>query len=272
MAQSMATINKRGTSWRAIVRREGEATRTATFHGMAQEWVERVEREMAQRHAPGNSQADTMTLSALIDWYIDHAGSLVKWGRSKSTELARPRNYAIADPVASSLRTQDCVRHAGQLRRDGAGPATVGNDLIWIRGVLKAARASLGPNASLEQLSDASEHLRSTRTVAKSKVRKRRLTAGEEKNLLEYFEGRESNIPMADIARFAPVTMRRQEEITRLRWTDLDVARDVCRIADVEHPTKKEPEQPAGALRVDGRQAAPLPRASHRGVKLAVAA
>jgi integrase len=241
-ALDMATIERRGKSWRAIVRRKGEPRLTATFptKGMAQTWVERTEREIADRRASGDSKADTMTLAALIGWYIGHAGKLSKFGRSKAADLNRLKGYAIADRIASGLRTQDYVRHAEERRRSGAGPATVGNDLVWIRGVLKSARASLGLNASLDALADATAHLRSTRTIAKSKKRERRLRPGEEAALLAYFEGKVSTVPMADIVRFALATTRRQEEIMRIRWADVDEARGVCRLEDVKHPTMKE--------------------------------
>jgi integrase len=239
---TVATFQKRGDRWRAIVRRKGEPARSETFatKTLADRWAQRVEREMDERRASGDSKADTMTLAALIGWYIGHAGKLSKFGRSKAADLARLKGYAIADRIASGLRMQDYVRHAEERRRSGAGPATVGNDLVWIRGVLKSARASLGLNASLDALADATAHLRSTRTIAKSRKRERRLRADEEAKLLAWFESRDSAVPMADIVRFALATTRRQEEITRIRWADVDEARGVCRLEDVKHPTMKE--------------------------------
>lgn len=214
---------------------------TATFptKGMAQTWVARKEREIAERRATGASRADSMTLAQLIDWYIAHAGSFATWGRSKTADLQRIRGYAIAERVASGLRAQDYVRHIEERRRSGAGPATAGNDLIWIRGVIKAARGALGLDASLDALTDATEHLRTTRAISKSRPRTRRLSAAEESALIAYFEARASSVPMADIVRFALASTRRQEEITRLRWADLDMRRGVCALRDVKHPTAK---------------------------------
>lgn len=236
----MASIERRGESWRAIVRRKGEPRRTATFptKAMAQMWVSRIEREIAQRRADGGSDADSMTLRALIDWYVE--SSIAKLGRSKSADLNRLKNYEIAGRVASGLRTQDYVRHAESRRRGGTGPATVLNDLVWLRQVIKAARASLGLNASLEALEGATEHLRRNRVIAKPRVRDRRLREGEEKRLLDYFAGKGSSIPMGDIVAFALVSARRQEEITRIRWDDVDEEKGVAWLDDVKHPTRKE--------------------------------
>lgn len=234
-------IEHRGKVWRAIVRRKGEPTRSATFptKAMAQLWGNRIENEIALRRATGASAADSKTLADLVDWYVEHAGELAPFGRSKASDLRRLKSAPIAERVASTLRTQDYVRHAETRRRAGTGPATVLNDLVWIRQVLKAARATLGLNASLEQLADATEHLRSTRTIAKARMRNRRLSADEETKLLAWFEKSASSVPMADIVRFALATARRQEEIMRLRWPDVDVAKGIAWLDDVKHPRRK---------------------------------
>lgn len=232
-------IERRGDSWRAIIRRKGEPTRSQSFptKGMAQTWGERIEREIAQRRATGAVEADSMTLGTLIDWYM--ARDLIQLGRTKASDLKRIKGYEIAERVASGLRTQDYVKHAEARRKSGTGPATVLNDLIWIRQVLKAARASLGLNASLDALSDATAHLRETRTVAKAKMRKRRVSSDEEVALVKYLGTRRKTIPMGDIVRFALATTRRQEEITRLRWNDIDQKKGTAWLDDVKHPTQK---------------------------------
>ena len=48
-----------------------------------------------------------------------------------------------------------------------------------------------------------------------------------------------AEIPMADIIRFALLTARRQEEITRLKWADLDREKGIAWLDDVKHPRKK---------------------------------
>lgn len=113
------------------------------------------------------------------------------------------------------------------------------NDLVWIGQVLNAARASLGLNVSLKELIDAMRRLRSTRTVTKAKIRKRRLSPEEEEKLLAYFRNRASSVPMVDIVLFALTTARRQEKITRLKWKDVDERKGIAWLDDVRHPTQK---------------------------------
>lgn len=74
-----------------------------------------------------------------------------------------------------------------------------------------------------------------------AKERQRRVTAAEEKTLLDHFAVRDvrAEIPMADIIRLALLTARRQEEITRLKWADLDREKGIAWLDDVKHPRKK---------------------------------
>jgi integrase len=240
---TVATYQKRGDSWRAIVRKKGYPAQTQTFptKGMAKTWAERVEREIAERAASGASASDSMTLADLLEWYGREAKALTPWGRSKEADLRRLKSSPLADRVVSELRLADFVRHAEQRRAAGAGPATVLNDIIWLRQVLRTARASLGMNAPLQALDDAAENLRSRRVIAKPKQRTRRLTEAEELTLLAYFKGRDgrAELPMVDLMRFALLTARRQEEITRIKWVDLDTAKGIAWLDDVKHPRKK---------------------------------
>jgi integrase len=236
----MPSFQKRGKTWRAIVRRKGHQTLSETFptKGMAVEWAERQERAIAQQRASGTSDADRMTLREMIEWYVGHVEALAPLRRSKASDLQRIKGYAIADRIVSGLRQGDYVRHIEGRRRLGAGPATVGNDLVWIRGVIKAARANLDLHASLEELADATRYLRGARVIAKPRRRDRRLKHGEETKLLAYLDAHR-RIPMGDMMRFALASTRRQEEITRLRWVDLDTVKGIMWLDDVKHPTAK---------------------------------
>lgn len=91
------------------------------------------------------------------------------------------------------------------------------------------------------RLDEAAEYLRSARIVAKSRSRDRRLTADEERRILEYLAKRDhrSEIPMVDIVQFALLITRRQEEITRLQWADPSSDKGTAVIRDVEHPRQK---------------------------------
>lgn len=239
----MATLQKRGECWRAMVRRKGFAPLSKTFvtKGMAKTWADRIERELAERTASGTSDAEFMTVRGCIEWYMHPDREHERWGRTKEADLNRLLSYGIADRIAAELQAPDYVKHIETRRRMGAGPATAGNDLIWFRQVLRAARTSLRVPVNLQELDDAAADLRQRRVIQKSRERDRRLSKDEERKLLDYFESRDgrAEIPMSDIMRFALVTSRRQEEITRLLWRDLEKEKGIAWLDDVKHPRQK---------------------------------
>ena len=197
---------------------------------LATEWMRRREAELDQQRARREPLGKGSTLAELLEWYGKEIKELTPWGRTKEAALKRLASYEIAKRNVLRLTTADYIGHVEDLRPAGAGPATAGNDLIWLRQVLRSARASLGLPIDLPLLKDAAHELR-----------QRRVTAAEGKTLLDHFAVRDTRaeIPMADIIRFALLTARRQEEITLLKWADLDREKGIAWLDDVKHPRKK---------------------------------
>lgn len=240
----MATFRKRGKRWQAMVRRKGfpEAAKSFPTRGAAKTWAERLERDQAQRTAAGTTDDDLMTVRACIQWYTHPDRQNDPWGRTKSADLNRLLGYGIADRIAAELKSHDYIRHVEQRRKLGAGPATAGNDLIWLRQVLRSVRAGKNiKSIDLAELDDATADLRRRKLIQKSRQRDRRLSTDEEKALFAHFRKRDvhAELPMVDIVRFALATARRQEEITRLRWRDLDKKKGIAWLDDVKHPRQK---------------------------------
>lgn len=248
MGSILTRRRKNGSlGYTAIIRlkRDGKTvvSESATFdrRQLANEWMRRREAELDQQRARGEPQGKSATLAELLEWYGNDIKELTPWGRTKEADLKRLAGYEIAKKNVLRLTTADYISHVEARRRDGAGPATANNDLIWLRQVLRSARASLSLPIDLQLLEDASHELRQRRVVAKPKQRQRRVSAAEEKALLDHFAARDvrAQIPMADIIRFALLTARRQEEITRLKWADLDRDKGIAWLDDVKHPRKK---------------------------------
>jgi integrase len=235
------------TRYTAIIRRKvrGQVvhTESETFgrKALANEWMRRREAELDISRARGKPIGKDYTLGELITWYRKEIKATAEWGRTKEADLKRLENHAISKKRVHGLRVADYIEHAMERRDEGAGPATVGNDLVWIGQVLKSARGSLDIDADLQLLNDARHELRTRKLLQKSRYRDRRLTAGEETALLNHF-GRSryrSIIPMADVMAFALATARRQDEIFRLRRPDLDREKGIAWLDDVKHPRLK---------------------------------
>nr|WP_233172053.1 site-specific integrase [Dyella sp. ASV21] len=219
-------------------------TESETFgqKSLAKEWMRRREAELDSSRARGELVGTRYTLGQLIDWYRKEVGKTANWGRTKEADLLRMRGYAIAARPAAALSVADYLAHAQLRTEEGAGTATIGNDLIWIGQVLKSARPSLGVSANLQALMDARHELRARRLLTKPRYRDRRLTPAEEDLLLAHFGNRDARaeIPMVDVIRFALASARRQDEITRIKWADLDRAAGVAWLDDVKHPRQKK--------------------------------
>lgn len=227
------------------VQRDGKPvhTESQTFsrRQLATEWLRRRESELDQQRARGEPVGRIPTFGELLDWYGREIKQRSPWGRTKEADLKRLAGYDLAKKVATRLTTGDYIAHINARRDEGAGPATANNDLIWLRQVLRSARAALNLPIDLQILDDAAHELRSQRVIGKPKERSRRVTKDEEKQLLDHFAVRDmrAEIPMADIIRFALMTARRQEEITRIKWADLDREKGIAWLDDVKHPRKK---------------------------------
>jgi len=79
--------------------------------------------------------------------------------------------------------------------------------------------------------------------VTKSKERNRRPSLDElDKLMKHYFDMRtrgNNSIPMPKIIAFALFSTRRQEEITRIRWDDLDCSGQAILVRDMKSPGQK---------------------------------
>lgn len=225
------------------LKRDGKVVHTEaeTFSSkaLAKEWMTRREAALDAQRARGEPVGKRMTLGDMVAWYEGREREGEPWGRTKKADLARLKVGSLKDKRADTLSRGDFIAYIDGRRKAGAGPATAGNDLIWLRQVFRAASVVLHAPVPLQALDDAAEYLRRERTIAKPMRRDRRLTADEETALLTHLDDRRGDIPMGTIVRFALLTARRQEEITRLRWDDLDRKRGIALLRDVKHPTKK---------------------------------
>lgn len=94
-------------------------------------------------------------MASLIRWYIDSFQSLSKWQRTKQCQLEFLEKHPIGKSDALKLTPSALVDHARSRRANGAGPATVGNDLTWIAVVLRAAKSVKGVLAKPEIVEEA---------------------------------------------------------------------------------------------------------------------
>lgn len=246
----MATITARkradGTmAYRAAVRvkKDGvivhQEAQTFDQRKLAERWAKLREIELQK---PGGLERAKggPTIGDLIAWYLKAYGE--GFGRTKISALKQMLRFDIADLSALNLTSGQLIRHVEARRKEGTGPSTVNNDLIWLGVLFRAARPALDLDLRNEVIDDAMTFCRTQKLVTRSAQRDRRPTPKELKLLNDFFSSRDgrAELPMVDLVWFAIYSGRRQEEITLLRWEDNHARHHTGVVRDLKHPREKK--------------------------------
>jgi integrase len=223
------------------IKREGRFvfSQAQTFdrEAAAKAWIKRKEAELAKPGALDAARKPKGNLSDTIDKYL-HL-SRKDMGKTKAQVLATIKKHDIAALAMADIRPQDVVAWARWLG-DTRKPQTVQNYLSHLSAVFSVARAAWGHDIDRNVMRDASETLKHFGVTAKSAKRERRPTVDEINRLMVHFVDRSKRrnaMPMHRVIAFAMLSTRRQEEITRITWADLEPGRVLVR--DMKNPGEK---------------------------------
>jgi integrase len=218
----------------AIVHREVE---TFDRKQAANAWV--VKREAELKRPGGLDRKEDPTLSAVIDRYTSESKNTVLG--TKAQVLKTIKNSDLGELKCSNITSQKLVSFAKDLTRN-VEPQTCGNYFSHLSSIFTVARPAWGYPLSRQEFEDAVTVLKKLGLIRKGSERSRRPTLEELDLLMEHFgrviDRRPSSIPMQKIIAFAIFSTRRQEEITLLRWEDLEDDRILVR--DMKHPGDKK--------------------------------
>ena len=203
----------------------------------ANAWLSRRETELAK---PGGlDRREDPTLGDVIDRYI--AESELELGRTKSQVLDTIKERDIADCRCSEITSKKLVAFAQAL---DVQPQTRGNYMSHLGAVFSVARPAWGYPLDKQAIDDAMVVLKKLGVTKKGNERDRRPTLDELNRLMEHFENvrrhRPQSAPMQKIITFAIFSTRRQEEITRIVWADLDKDASRVLVRDMKHPGDKK--------------------------------
>ena len=203
----------------------------------ANAWI--VKREAELKRPGGLEQKEDPTLSAVIDRYIAESKNVVLG--TKAQVLKAIKNSDLGETKCSEITSQTLVSFARDLTRS-VEPQTCGNYFSHLSNIFTVAQPAWGYPLSRQAFDDAVTVIKKLGLIRKAVERSRRPTLEELDRLMEHFgrirDHRPSSIPMQKIVAFALFSTRRQEEITLLRWDDLDGDRIVVR--DMKHPGDKK--------------------------------
>ena len=239
----MATFQKRGKKWRVMVRKTGRAPITKSFStkALGEAWARDIEREIESGEYDQARVLGSTSFGSLVDRYREEMPTP---GRTKDACL-RMLQRGLGDLTLDRLTKPAILAYCRRRSiEDGAGPATVSQDLIYLGTVLTVARAHWDLPVRLEAVSDARAVLRREGRVGRSEERERRPTAEELAALEEYWQRpvvkRTLTTPIIDVVRFAIASAMRLSEIVAIRWEDLNETDRTILIRDRKHPTKKQ--------------------------------
>lgn len=243
MASIYAVERKGGKAWRVQVRKADGTTATQTFPSKseAKQWAAFVETEAARGRKVATASRGVARFGQLLDAYV--SANTEQMGRSKAAGLTLLRKRLGSVKVADMALGSTFTSFVASREKDGAGPATILQDLSYIRTVISNGGTLLGLDVSqaLSALSGTRRMLSNTGRVARPKERNRRPTTGELQKLFEYWENNPRQaIPMADIVLFAQCSAMRLSEITSLRWDGLNPEYRTILIRDRKHPRQKK--------------------------------
>lgn len=249
--KSMGTVFRRkrkdGTSayqGQVVIKRSGKIVhrevRTFDRRQAASAWLEKREKELNKPGGLDRVNASDPTLGAVIDVYIRE--SVKKIGRTKAQVLKAIKGYDIANASCSQIGTTDVVAFATQLVAKMT-PQTVANYLSHLGAVFAVAKPAWGYPLDPRVVKEAFVVTKRLGITSKSRQRDRRPTLDELEKLMVHFgdksHRRPTSNPMQKIIAFAIFSTRRLEEITLLRWDDLDAAGSRILVRDMKNPGEK---------------------------------
>ncbi len=214
-------------------------TETETFdrEPAAKLWMKKRETELAKPGALEKLKAPDPTFAEAIQKYVDESRKAI--GKTKSQVLTSVAATSLAKRRGSTITSADWVQFAKDL---GVQPQTVGNYLSHIAAVYQLARPAWGYQLDPQVINDARKVCKSLGLTSRSRQRDRRPTLEELDKLMEHFGQvkRKDATPMQLVICYAIFSTRRQEEITRQVFEDLDETHSEIWVRDMKHPGEKE--------------------------------
>lgn len=214
-------------------------TETETFdrEPAARLWMKTREAELSKPGALEKLKAPDPTFAEAIQKYVDESRKAI--GATKAQVLTTVGKTTLAKRRGSTITSADWVQFAKDL---DVQPQTVANYLSHIAAVYQLARPAWGYQLDPQVINDARKVCKSLGLTTRSRQRDRRPTLEELDKLMEYFGRvkRKDATPMQLIICYAIFSTRRQEEITRQTFEDLDESHSEIWVRDMKHPGEKE--------------------------------
>ncbi|WP_046079963.1 site-specific integrase [Halomonas sp. HG01] len=242
----MATFQKRGTRWRAIVRKKGHPAQSRTFStkARAQAWARQVEDAL---EAGDLGLGPVPTLGDVVDAHLVHLKQTSDRGRKNETSGRSVKAGLGEETLVSELdykRLADFCQ--SRLTVDGVKPSTTQHDIMFLSGAITTAIVEGRlPAEYRDRVSSWRQGLKRGGLIGSPQSRDRRLADDELEALLVHTKHNRAlrRIRYHDLIRFAVESCMRLDEICSLRWADVDFEAGTVIIRLRKHPTQKTDQE-----------------------------
>lgn len=227
----MATITRRGESWRVQVRRRGAKPLYKTFSkkSLAEKWA----REMETAVEAGKFSAEDPDFGVLIQRYLDEIVPLKPLQRTHEATM-RNLKRRVSGTRVSQITPQWMLELA---QTWDCAPSTRAQYFIFLAMVLRTADTFWETRPDWETWKRGRHMLMEYGLLGRSNQRSRRVTDLDVENILDHMR---SSLPMEELITFAIDSCMRLGEVVRVVWEDLDVQKKTLTIRDRKHPRLKQ--------------------------------
>ena len=207
---------------------------------LAVAWMNKREGDLFEPGGLERVKHGNMTLADVIDQYIRENAAPI--GRTKAQVLRTLKGFDIADLPCDKIPSAHIITLARELSIDKK-PQTVANYLSHLSSVFAIARPAWGYPLDRQAMQDGIIVAKRLGITSKSRQRDRRPTLEELDRLLALLRQRsvqaQQSMPIDEITLFALFSTRRQDEICRIIWADLDEQNSRVLVRDMKNPGQK---------------------------------
>ena len=242
----MATITKRGKKWRALVRRKGFPTQTATFErkAEAERWAASVEADIYAGRIGKKKEASELTLGEILACHLEcHVRELklARWQGRPSYMNELEYYFGTDTPIEEVITPKALEGYARYKLSKGVDPSSTRVDLSHLSSAITTATLHLDlPTTFAGAYRACITHLSRMRLIMASRKREQRVSDEQIEAICRYLDTTRFKLPMRELCYFAVATAMRVSEICRIRWEDFDEEGQVVLIRDRKHPSNKK--------------------------------
>ena len=241
----MASYQKRGSSWRAIVRKKGyEASKSFSTKAEAVAWAVDYERDIT---AGTLNKIPDKTFGDLLDKYSEEVSPTKRGKRWEQIRIQLLQRYPLAKVHLRDLNATHFVAWRDQRLRE-VSPASVNREWNILSNALKTA---------INEWHWLTVHyLKEIKRPKKPPHRDRLITDDEIARMCFSADYHQDKPPLTKTARVASImlfaieTGMRLKEMTRLTWDNVHIEKFMCKVTDDSKTGKRDVPLSGEAIRL----------------------